>query len=420
MNPTMVHFRREGEAPAEPELRAQPTPICTAWLGGSLALPCAAWLRLLFIMLSLVAITGCGGGELDSTYGQSLPRYLPTSVNGTDVLAGMFQAAGHEVVTRRMLITSRFAKVQTVVWFPNEFSAPGEEVCEWFDQWLAEEPGRTLVYVGRGYDAEPVYWRKAAELVPQERRAPYISEQAIAELFFRRRLGDSERELECPWFKIERVTPGRAELARGPWVDEADRKLEPQKAELDFSDWLVPVGPVRALVDTPVHPLVWRQSVDTGRGDSQLIVVNNGAFLLNLPLVNHEHRTLAAALVAAVTAPGEVVFLESGPGDPPIDPPAAGSPLARLFGAWPLNVILLHLAALGIIFCFARWPIFGRPRLPAAETIADFGKHVAAVGRLLARSRDWAYAQSHLPENFDQAKADAAGATTQAAVTDTR
>lgn len=375
---------------------------------------------LILIALSLMALSGCGGGELDSTYGRTSPRYFPTSVNGTDVLAGMFQAAGHEVVTRRMLITSRFAKVQTVVWVPNEFSAPGKEVCEWFDGWLADEPDRTLIYVGRGYDAEPTYWRKAAELVPQERRARYVSQQAIAEVFFRRRLQDSKRELECPWFKIERVTSGRAELVSGPWVDTTDRKFDPQKAELDFSDWLVPVGPVRALVDTPVHPLVWSKSVDTGRGDSQLIVVNNGAFLLNLPLVNHEHRTLAAALVSTVSAPGEVVFLESGPGDPPIDPPAAGSPLARLFGAWPLNVILLHLAALGIIFCFARWPIFGRPRLPAAETIADFGKHVAAVGRLLARSRDWAYAQGHLPQNFDQAKADAAGAPTQNALTDSR
>jgi hypothetical protein len=148
-------------------------------------------------------------------------------------------------------------------------------------------------------------------------------------------------------------------------------------------------------------------------GDAEmgrLIVIENASFLLNLPLVNHANRRLAGRLIDSVGRPGRVVFLESGPGGPPIDPPAEGSALARLFGAWPLGAILLHLAVLGIIFCFARWPIFGRPKVPPAETVSDFGKHVEAVGELLARTRDRGYAVSKLPADTDAAKADAAGA----------
>jgi hypothetical protein len=104
--------------------------------------------------------------------------------------------------------------------------------------------------------------------------------------------------------------------------------------------------------------------------------------------VNHENRKLAGKLIEAVGEPVEVVFLESGPGGPPIDPPYTDNSLWTLFQAWPLGAILLQLAAVGVIFCFARWPIFGRPKQPPPESTADFAKHVAAVGQLLARTKE--------------------------------
>jgi hypothetical protein len=128
----------------------------------------------------------------------------------------------------------------------------------------------------------------------------------------------------------------------------------------------------------------FRRNWEGGR----ILLVTNGSFLLNLPLVNHEHRKLAGQLIAATGEPGEVVFLESGAGGPPIDPDYADQSLWTLFGAWPLNVILLQLAVAGVMFCFARWPIFGRPKQPAAESTSDFGRHVEAVGQLLSKCKD--------------------------------
>ena len=97
----------------------------------------------------------------------------------------------------------------------------------------------------------------------------------------------------------------------------------------------------------------------------------------------------------------KVVFIESEAGGPPIldKEPTGGFPTPLdLLKVWPLNAMLLHLAVLGIVVCLARSPIFGRPRELPAESPADFGKHVAALGKLLARTRDRNYAQARIAQ----------------------
>src|SRR4029453_17248202 len=46
----------------------------------------------------------------------------------------------------------------------------------------------------------------------------------------------------------------------------------------------------------------------SGWGDAQVIVVANGSWLLNYPLVNHEHRKVAARLVNECGSAGKVAF----------------------------------------------------------------------------------------------------------------
>ena len=133
---------------------------------------------------------------------------------------------------------------------------------------------------------------------------------------------------------------------------------------------------------------------------AQLIVVANGSFLLNAMLVNHEHRKLAGKLIDRIGAPKKkVVFLESGPGGPPIfDRDPAGSSMGlAIFHVWPTNWILMHLAAVGILFCFARWPIFGRPRGARARGGRRFRQAHRRPGRVVrALSRDRSHALARL------------------------
>jgi hypothetical protein len=130
----------------------------------------------------------------------------------------------------------------------------------------------------------------------------------------------------------------------------------------------------------------------------QVIVVANGSFLLNLPLVNHEHRKLAGRLIQECGPRGQtVVFLESGPGGVSIsDRDTEMHHLVRAFTQWPVNGILFHLTMLGIVYCVFAFPIFGRPRELVSDSPSDFGKHIDALGGLLERTADLAYARARL------------------------
>jgi hypothetical protein len=341
-----------------------------------------------------LAIGGCAE-ELDVSYGGLSPRFAPASVNGTDVLAGMFTSAGYEVATRHVLIASNLDTVQTIVWFPDDYSAPSEEVCEWFDEWLAEQPGRTLVYVARGFDAAPNYLQKMLPLISKPQQDAYREIKWRIEARCQRRSRDDSRKLECEWFKIEPAATREIGKLAGPWSN----GIDPAETEFELCDRLVPGKDARPLLSSDQDILAWRETMPDW-DDGQLIMVANGSFLLNVPLVNHQHRILADKLIAEVAAPGRVVFLESGPGGPPIEPRWGGSALWRLLSAWPMGAILLQFAVLGIIFCFARWPIFGRPKVPAMQTTSDFGKHVEAVSQLLLRTKDRDYALQKLPDSL--------------------
>lgn len=350
--------------------------------------------------LLLLAMAGCSA-EFDPRYGRTSESYINTSVNGTDVLAAMLAEAGFEVSSRSILMTSAMQRVETIVWFPNDIHAPSEEVCAWFDAWLASGENRTLVYVGRGFDAAPLYFRKMAPRVPKAQQPFYRQQVSIQKTVRPPMIPDSK--MQCEWFSIDWPEPeGPVTSLEGPW----SQGIDAAKAEVYLSDQYNTHLPTRVLLSTKGTPLV-TQIRDPAWGGGRIIAISNGSFLLNMPLVNHENRKLAGKLVDALHPPGKLVMLQSGPGGPPIDPPAGGSALARLFGAFPLNIILLHCAVLGIIFCFARWPIFGRPKTPPAEILSDFGKHVQAVGQLMQRTRDHAYAVAQLPADPERAKADA-------------
>ncbi len=116
--------------------------------------------------------------------------------------------------------------------------------------------------------------------------------------------------------------------------------------------------------------------------------------------MNHEHRKLAGRLVDEIGPESKkVVFLESGAEGPPIretDPEQRIPTGMEFFSVWPINYVILHLAVLGVIFCFARLPIFGVPKEPPSGSPTDFGQHVAALGRLLEKTSDSGYATARL------------------------
>lgn len=372
----------------------------------------AAGILLLFGIYYLA--TRPGAEQLPVVYGQRRGYKAVDSVNGTSVLAKMFTKAGHEVrsITRLSPKTEDF---QTIVWFPDDFKPPTAEQRDYLETWLLLGEGRTLIYIGRDYDAAVDYWTDIQPIVPADQADEVKRRLDKAEEDFKSARKGMPKDAKSDWFTVKaRDDVRKAKSLSGPWADGVDASkvdiqvqgtLDPPQPADPNSDKLEGFATVETLLASDQDTLVTRIT-DPMLGDGQIIVVTNGSFLLNYPLVNHEHRKLAARLVSQV-GPGEVAFLESQEDGPEIldEEPESTIPSGlELIKIWPLNVILFHLTLLGIVFCIARWPIFGRPRDLPAESNADFGKHVTALGELLHKTKDTAYAQARLHQYQTQGK----------------
>jgi hypothetical protein len=315
-------------------------------------------------------------------------------------------------------LSPRLDQVDVIVWAPNDFRPPSEKAYEFLENWLQADMERVLIYVGRDYDAAAEYW--------EEILSDATSDQALE---IQRRLAEKQSNYDAarrampeehrgPWFIVHQGGAARrARTLQGPWSDGIDASManirlrstwelpRPTNEEeiVDFSDTVLSTALLESggdLLVGQVHHGHW--------GDSQVIVVANGSFLLNLPLVNHEHRKLAGRLVKECGGAGRnVAFLQSGPGPVSVsDRDREMHHLLRAFTEWPINCILLHLTMLGIVYCFCNFPILGRPRELSPDPPSDFGKHVDALGRLLERTADRTFASSRVAHYLRRVRRD--------------
>ncbi len=380
---------------------------------------------------ALACVLGCHK-DLQTVYGQRSGPGATESVNGTAVFAEMFETAGHRVSSWRSL-SPRLEQADCIVWVPDDFQPPYPNVVNWFEHWLRARPQRTLIYVGRDFDAVPWYWRKMETTAPAGQRAAIAGLRAEAEHAFQAARKINHPSARCRWFTIrDRPAAGPATNVTGDleWL----QNIDPSRMEIEANSRMS--ADMDALLESDEGLIVGRRDI----GRSQLLLVSNGSFLLNATLVNHEHRKLAGKLIDTIGPSGrDVVFLESGqlkidqptgsnpaggpfetgpaPGDdytrkgqpdaggddsgsgPFIrrTDPAADTPNGlELLLVWPTNWILLHFALIGILFCFWKLPIFGLPRPEDPSGVADFGRHIDAVAALLERTADRRYAISRV------------------------
>ena len=379
----------------------------------SLALPLAGVGVAIVLIIAGALLAGRRDQQLQTGYGRRRGQEYARSVNGTAVLADMFKRAGHRV-TSFGRFSPKLEEANVIVWFASSFKPPTTEQREFLETWLENAPlddERTVIYVGRDYDAALDYWNSIVPHVPPAQADEALRRQAETRAAAEASRAKMPAKEYARWFTMQRdARPRKIDQLSGEWAEGVDAKAAAIHLEGRLA---VPLSSDRASTDPELpddtdlllasgrDALVTRVSDNDWKDNGQLLVVANGSFLLNYPLVNHEHRKLAASLIGACGFRGRVVFIESGPDGPAVleKEPVSGLPTAlELLKVWPLNAILLHLALLGIVLCLARSPIFGRPRELPADSPADFGKHVAALGQLLARSRDRHYAQSRLAQ----------------------
>ena len=104
-------------------------------------------------------------------------------------------------------------------------------------------------------------------------------------------------------------------------------------------------------------------------------------------------------LLMACLRPGDVLLIESNH-DPAIvnTDVQDRQTLFEFFELWPLNAIVVHAVLLGFVACMAFAPIFGRPKELPTAAASDFGRHVAALGRLLGGTGAREYAVQKLQQ----------------------
>jgi len=355
--------------------------------------------RLLFRISAVVllsGVAGCRSDEIDFTYGTRSPLYSQ-SVNGTHLFSDLFVQREHRVVSWRAFSPKLREKADVIVWFTQSFEPPSSDAREWLKSWLLEKPDRTLIFVGRDYDAARPYLERVKKGPPPLSPGQMLEIDAL--------LAEVDSEFYPP--------RGRATGGDGDWfsLDMASKKKSVRQLNGSI-DWVAGIqakqlgieleGRMRPGVDTKVLLEDDQKNMVLGEieiGESRIFLVPNGSYLLNLPLVNQEHRKLAGRLVTAVGDDKYVVFLESDGEIPPIldkDPVPQLPSLGRILAQPPRNTIVFQAILAGLVFAFVRLPIFGVPKTLASTALSDFGRHVTAFGELLMLTRDRQYAVSRV------------------------
>lgn len=137
---------------------------------------------------------------------------------------------------------------------------------------------------------------------------------------------------------------------------------------------------------------------------SRIVLLANSSLISNLSLTYDGNRQLASTLIDTFS-PGRVGFLSASADPMVLDGDNGNEGLLSLLSL-PVNLLVAHLALLGLVALFCLWPIFGRPaELPALST-QSFSQHIKALGILLQKTGDQFYARTTIADYFRQVKKD--------------
>ena len=376
---------------------------------------------LIVITISIVTSIAVAQDEddIDRTYGEGNQSKGAYSINGTGVLADMFRNAGSEIIYSRILGTPT-RRADVIVWAPNSYRLPGKEEVQAIEQWLQAKPDRTFIFIGRDYDATMDYWVEVTKDATDDEKILLALKMLDVWGGFqvkRMQLKDGE---DCGWFTMNtESTVKTIKSLEGDmrWLAGTENGKFHMRVQgfLDFKGKIDQPSSSAYKYDIKLHsngiPIVTEITSQIFYR-SKIYAVVNGSFLLNVPLVNHEHRKLADTMIRQCSQTRVVCFLESDYDDSEHVPVVTNDPapplppsILTILQSWPFGFILMHLIVVGIVYCFFRYPIFGKAKTTFVVTttiddktrkqsVANFGRHIQALGNLMRRSGNETYARN--------------------------
>jgi hypothetical protein len=346
------------------------------------------------VFLLLVCICGCEK-QLPTGYGRAVGSEYSNSVNGTFVLQEMVKSLGRSV-DRYGKISPRWDQYQTVYWFPDGFSAPPLEAVGKIEEWLTSDSNRTLVFVARDFDAAISYWEQLGQDTHEAQKEQIAREQAHAITGHLSRW-DFNQSNDGDWYQMVDHPYQTATAVSGALMEGIDaEKLELFYGSLPKPGDVVSNGSfncydAEVLLTGDAEPMVYTLRKAYWPG-SRIIVVGNGSFLLNWPLVNDENWKLASRLIQTAdrqSSPNnDVLFIESG-----TEIPISNHDAPEFHSKWswishePMRYIVPNILFWCMLFCFVYFPIFGRPQKFKSRSVANFRDHINALAQLLGKTR---------------------------------
>ncbi len=328
---------------------------------------------------ALLYLAGCGAG-LETDYGTS----EGWSINGTSVLAAALKAEGHEVEAAVRLNDELAGWAKGIIRFATYPGPPDRAEANWYDDWLADDPDRWLVYVVGDFDARSEYWNSVVADLDRKNDSEVLEEAReslgqAADWF--RSLPQKSATAADPavWFAVDSAwdPPRICTSLSGPWASGVDSRA----AALSLHEPLK-AGSGTVLLAGDSRPFVIEKLM---RGENRVLFVANGSFLLNEPLTKHARSQFVASLLNWIGSDRCQIALVEGSF-------ALGGPDEQL-SLWPLlkrlpsfRWVVIQIALAAVSAALARAPRLGRPRDEPAERPDRPAAHAEALGKLLAQS----------------------------------
>lgn len=420
------------------------------------------------LLACVVLIATCGCSESDKThpYGEIKGRYMLSSRNALGVHRRMWELNGVRCITPRKL-SSRLDQVDVIVLVSQEFAPPGPEARKWLERWLRSEPGRTVVYFGRDFDANKYYYQQTrTQLTAQQQQLADLEIARIETVEIQDRLDSYTESNFCDWFYLNAdCAESVATQWTGPWagelpsqagwplrtrlmppdtkykekppswistltednswqsvdsdLEEPSEQEEPliyrslwRQNEVDTLDkWQQSFDQMltaEVLLESPGHgPLVFRLFDQQRLGQGQIIIVANGAPFLNASLVEPAFGSVAQRLIEQCLPAQRAAFISFGYAGllvSNVDEADVREAGWEVLTQWPLSVITMSAALSGLVVCGYLLPILGRPRQFPTSSVSDFGMHVEAIGQMLHESKDFQFAQQTVGSYFREVR----------------
>ncbi|TWT91300.1 hypothetical protein [Stieleria varia] len=414
---------------------------------------------LLLTALILCVFSGCGSEGISTQYGSSKGFSGRSSVNGFTAMRGAYVKAGFQDrdVTR---LSNRIRKIDTIVWTPVYLSPISGPVTNWMESWLAQG-NRTLVYIVPDSGSEADYWRQARPGAAPSERLEYRRRYAKALNQQQRWQLNRSSITSNGWFDLkpklqdsvarDLIAEGRgqgdsdASNAESSESDESSVRLEwiiqphdsntgNQTGSTAYSGFSIgPTGPNAPSWGGYVELQESNTEVDfdseitnadsdsivakitsTNWPNSRILVVAGGSLLTNFAMTRPSNRQLLGTLISqsSPTQTDPIAGFCNAPGDLPISETSntvEKSAGMELLTVYPISLVTVHAALLGLIACLMMLPIFGRAKKIDRGSQNDFGDHLDAVAQLMRKNGGAQFAHRQISDYMVRVRGETVG-----------